>query len=128
MIVAKNINVHSVFIRQTLGDFYEIGVKISNYGEERQPISMGLYNQNKLVAKSMILLKKQQIIPFTIPKKAFQGYVTIVDNGLPFDNTYFLSIGENQKSKVLSIGEVAKSSFLSILNYLKDLKLIYFKP
>jgi hypothetical protein len=110
----NNVAIDSVFIRQTLGDFYEIGVKISNYGEERQPISMGLYNQNKLVAKSMILLKKQQqIIPFTIPKKAFQGYVTIVDNGLPFDNTYFLSIGENQKSKVLSIGEVAKSSFLS---------------
>ena len=110
----NNISIDSVFIRQTLDNFYEIGIQVSNYGENNQPISMGLYNQNKLVAKTMVSLKKQkQVIPFTIPKKAFHGSVSLVDNGLTFDNTYYFSIGESQKTKVISIGEVAKSSFLS---------------
>lgn len=110
----NNVSIDSVFIRQTLDNFYEIGVQVSNYGDNTQPISMGLYNQNKLVAKTMVSLKKQkQVIPFTIPKKAFHGSVSLVDNGLTFDNTYYFSIGESQKTKVISIGEVAKSSFLS---------------
>ena len=110
----NNISIDSVFIRQTLDNFYEIGIQVSNYGENNQPISMGLYNRKKLVAKTMVSLKKQkQVIPFTIPKKAFHGSVSLVDNGLTFDNTYYFSIGESQKTKVISIGEVAKSSFLS---------------
>ena len=110
----NNVSIDSVFIRQTLDNFYEIGVQVSNYGENNQPVSMGLYNQNKLVAKTMISLKKQkQVIPFTIPKKAFHGSVSLVDNGLTFDNTYYFSIGESPKTKVISIGEVAKNAFLS---------------
>lgn len=110
----NNVSIDSVFIRQTLDNFYEISIQVSNYGENNQPISMGLYNQNKLVAKTMVSLKKQkQVIPFTIPKKAFHGSVSLVDNGLTFDNTYYFSIGESQKTKVISIGEVVKSSFLS---------------
>lgn len=110
----NNVSIDSVFIRQTLDNFYEIGVQVSNYGENNQPVSMGLYNQNKLVAKTIISLKKQkQVIPFTIPKKAFHGSVSLVDNGLTFDNTYYFSIGESPKTKVISIGEVAKNAFLS---------------
>lgn len=109
----NNVSIDSVFIRQTLDNFYEIGVQVSNYGENNQPVSMGLYNQNKLVAKTMFSLKKQkQVIPFTIPKKAFHGSVSLVDNGLTFDNTYYFSIGESPKTKVISIGEVAKNAFL----------------
>lgn len=110
----NNVSIDSVFIRQTLDNFYEIGIQVSNYGENNQPISMGLYNQNKLVAKTMVSLKKQkQVIPFTIPKKAFHGSVSLVDNGLTFDNTYYFSIGESPKTKVISIGEIAKNAFLS---------------
>ncbi len=109
----NNLSIDSVFIRQTLDNFYELGVQVNSYGENTQPVSMGLYNENKLVAKTMVTLKKQkQIIPFTIPKKAFHGYVSLTDNGLPFDNTFFFSISERKKSNCISIGEAAKSSFL----------------
>lgn len=109
----NNVSVDSVFIRETLDNFYELGIQVSSYGENTQPISMGLYNENKLVAKTMVTLKKQkQIIPFTIPKKAFHGYVSLTDNGLPFDNTFFFSISERKKINCISIGEAAKSSFL----------------
>jgi hypothetical protein len=109
----NNLSIDSVFIRQTLDNFYELGVQVSSYGENNQTISMGLYNENKLVAKTRITLKKQkQVIPFTIPKKAFHGYVSLTDNGLPFDNTFYFSISERNKSNCISIGEAAKSNFL----------------
>jgi hypothetical protein len=116
----NNRSIDSVFIRETLDNFYEIGVQVSNYGDKNEPISMELYNQNKVVAKTQITLKKQkEIIPFTIPKKAFHGFVSLVDNGLAFDNSFYFSIGESRKTKVISVGEGAKSSFLSRI-YTKD--------
>jgi len=109
----NNVSIDSVFIRQTLDNFYELGVQVSIYGKNNQPISMGLYNENKLVAKTRITLKKQkQVIPFTIPKKAFHGYVSLTDNGLPYDNSFYFSISERNKSNCISIGEAAKSNFL----------------
>ena len=110
----NNVSVDSVFIRKSLEGFYEIGVQISNYGENSKAVSLGIYDQQKLVAKSMIKLDKQkQVFPFTIPKKGFHGFISIVDNGLAFDNTYYFSIGESQKTKVISIGEASKSTYLS---------------
>lgn len=110
----NNVSVDSVFIRKSLEGFYEIGVQISNYGENSKAVSLGIYDQQKLVAKSMIKLDKQkQVFPFTIPKKEFHGYISIIDNGLAFDNTYYFSIGESQKTKVISIGEASKSTYLS---------------
>lgn len=110
----NNVSVDSVFIRQILDNFYEIGVQVCNYGENNQPISMGLYNQSKLIAKSMVhLKKKKQIVNFSIPKEAFHGYITLDDNGLTYDNTYYFSIEERQKTKVTCIGEVTKNAFLS---------------
>jgi hypothetical protein len=110
----NNVSIDSVFIRQTLDNFYELGVQVSSYGKNTKPISMGLYNEKKLVAKTRITLKKQkQVIPFTIPKKAFHGYVSLTDNGLTFDNTFYFSISERNKSNCISIGEVAKSNFLA---------------
>ena len=109
-----NVSIDSVFIRQTLDDFYEIGVQISNYGENSKAVSLGIYDRQKLVAKSMIKLDKQkQVFPFTIHKKEFHGYISIIDNGLAFDNTYYFSIGESQKTKVISIEKKKKSTYLS---------------
>ncbi|MEN9980718.1 MAG: hypothetical protein RL542_505, partial [Bacteroidota bacterium] len=116
----NNVSIDSVFIRQTLDNFYELGVQISSYGQNTQPISMGLYNEKKLVAKTRFTLKKQkQVIPFTIPKKAFHGYVSLTDNGLTFDNTFYFSISERKKSNCISIGEAAKSNFLARI-YTRD--------
>ena len=64
----NNVSVDSVFISQILDNFYEIGVQVSNYGENNQPISMGLYNQSKLIAKSMVRLKKKKQIINTKPR------------------------------------------------------------
>jgi hypothetical protein len=110
----NNVSIDSVYIQQTLDDFYEIGVKISAYGEKTNDISMALYNQNKLIAKTLIKMEaKEKTINFTIPKKDFHGYVSITDNGLAYDNTLYFSISKPEKINILSIGEPEKSSFLS---------------
>ena len=110
----NNAAVDSVFINQTLDNFYEITVSIKGFGEDLAPLPIALYNQNKLIAKTIVTLDtKNKNVNFTIPKQEFNGYVTINDKGLPYDNEYFFSIAKNKKTAVLSIGEPQKSSFLS---------------
>ncbi|MFM2370091.1 MAG: hypothetical protein RL619_2412 [Bacteroidota bacterium] len=110
----NNASIDSVFINKTLDDFYEIGVQLSGYGEDFNPIPISLYNDNKLIAKTIVTLdSKKKNINFTIPKQAFHGYVSIVDNGLSYDNTLFFSISKTKKTNVISIGETEKSNFLS---------------
>lgn len=110
----NNVSIDSVYINQTLENFYEISVNLSGYGEDFKPISTALYNQNKLIAKTIINFDtKKKKINFTIPKESFHGYVSIEDNGLTYDNKLFFSISKNKKTNVISIGEPEKSNFLS---------------
>jgi len=110
----NNVSVDSVFIRETLDDFYEIGVLLSRYGDGSKPIPVALYNQNKLIAKTIVNFEtKKKSINFTIPKQAFHGYVSIVDNGLTYDNTFYFSILKTKKINVTGIGEPEKSNFLA---------------
>ena len=110
----NNVSIDSVFINKTLDDFYEISVQLSGYGNDFNPIPISLYNENKLIAKTIAILNnKKKNLNFTIPKQAFHGYFSIVDNGLSYDNTLFFSISKTKKTNIISIGEQAKSNFLS---------------
>ena len=109
-----NIAIDSVFINQTLDNFYEIGVKLDAFGKDFKDIPIALYNNKNLVAKTLINFEtKSKTINFTIPKQDFHGYVSISDTGLEYDNNYYFSISKPQKSNVISIGEPEKSGFLS---------------
>ncbi len=110
----NNASIDSVFIHQTLDDFYEIGLKLSAFGEKDKQIPVALYNQNKLIAKTLTKLEtKEKTIYFTIPKKDFHGYASIIDNGLEYDNNLFFSISKPKKNNIISIGTPEKSNFLS---------------
>lgn len=110
----NNVAIDSVFINQTLENFYEITVNLAAYGEDFKPVSMALYNQEKLIAKTIINFdSKEKKINFTIPKEAFHGYVTIEDHGLTYDNKLYFSISKTKKTNIISIGEPEKSNFLS---------------
>ncbi|WP_310557694.1 BatA and WFA domain-containing protein [Flavobacterium sp.] len=110
----NNASVDSVFIHQNLDDFYEIGLKLSAFGEKDKQIPVALYNQNKLIAKTLTKFEsKEKTIYFTIPKKDFHGYVTITDNGLEYDNNLYFSISKPKKHNIISIGQSEKSNFLS---------------
>lgn len=110
----NNVAIDSVFIRQTLDNFYELSIITTNYSSEFKPVSMALYNQKKLIAKTIIDFKnKKQTINFTIPKQAFHGYVSIEDNDLAYDNKLFFSISNLKKNNIISIGTPEKNNFLS---------------
>ncbi len=110
----NNVSIDSVYISQNLENFYEIGVKLSDFGDDSKNIPIALYNQNKLVAKTLVNFEeKTKTINFTIPKADFHGYVNIQDKGLEYDNSLYFSISKPEKTNVFGIGETAKSSFLS---------------
>jgi Aerotolerance regulator N-terminal len=110
----NNASIDSVFIHQTLDDFYEIGLKLSAFGEKDKQLPVALYNQNKLIAKTLTKFEtKEKTIYFTIPKKDFHGYASITDNGLEYDNNLYFSISKPKKNNIISIGTPEKSNFLS---------------
>ena len=110
----NNVSIDSVFINKTIEDFYEITVQISGYGDDFKPIPISLYNENKLIAKTIATLDTQKKnLNFTIPKQSFHGYFSIVDTGLSYDNILYFSISKKKKTNIISIGEPAKSNFLS---------------
>jgi hypothetical protein len=110
----NNTAIDSVFIQQNLDTFYEIGVKVSTNEPSDTEVPIALYNANKLIAKTIVQLdSKTKTIRFTIPKEDFHGYVSISDQGLSYDNTYYFSISKPSKTNVISIGDEAKSTFLS---------------
>ena len=110
----NNVAIDSVFIRQSLDDFYELSISATNYSDDFKPVSMALYNQNKLIAKTIVNFKnKKETINFTIPKQPFHGYVSIEDNDLAYDNKLFFSISKIKKNNIISIGTPEKNNFLS---------------
>jgi hypothetical protein len=110
----NNVSADSVYIAQTMDNFYEIGVKLSAYGESIKDVPVALYDKEKLVAKTSVSFEaKTKDIRFTIPKADFHGYVSVSDNGLQYDNNLYFSISKPAKANVLSIGETTKSVFLS---------------
>lgn len=109
----NNVAVDSVYIKETTNDFYEIGVDLSAYGTDIKPIPVAIYNNNKLIAKSVATIETaKKSLQFTIPKKVFHGYISINDNGLQYDNTFYFSISKIKKINVLAIGESAVNNFL----------------
>lgn len=110
----ENIAIDSVFIAQSLDNFYEVGVAVSSNFEEEKSIPVSMYNKNNLVAKAILKLnQRKQVLNFTIPKDEFNGYVSLNDNSLAFDNTFYFSIPKPKIVNVLSIGTPEKSNFLS---------------
>jgi len=110
----NNISIDKVSINQQSDDFYEIKVALSAYGKLQSEIPMAVYNGKNLVAKTVIAFDTpKKSIVFNLPKKDFHGYVSLEDNSLTYDNTYYFSISKPEKSNVIAIGDPDKNAFLS---------------
>ena len=110
----KNIAIDSVYMLQTMDNFYEIEVQFSSNSLDNKDIPVSVYNGKELIAKTILTLKKsKETLNFTIPKKDYHGYISINDNSLAFDNTLYFTISKPKITSILSIGELEKSNFLS---------------
>ena len=98
----ENIAIDSVFVSQVLDNFYEIGVNVSSNFEEDKSIPVSIYNKENLIAKAILQLnQRKQTLRFTIPKDNFNGYVSLNDNSLTFDNSlYYFNIPKPQVCNV----------------------------
>lgn len=109
----NNVAVDSVYITETTNEFYELGVDLSAYGTAIKPVAVAIYNNNKLIAKTVSAVKATKTsLRFTIPKQVFHGYISITDNGLAYDNNLYFSISKTKKINVLAIGDSDKNNFL----------------
>lgn len=110
----NNVAVDSVYLHQTLDNFYEIGVRLKSFGKYEQEIPVAVYNQKQLIAKTLVKLEQaDKELLFTIPKADFNGYVLIDEPGLNYDNYYYFSISKPEKVNVLAIGDATKNQFLT---------------
>ncbi|SCY80209.1 vWA domain-containing protein [Flavobacterium caeni] len=110
----NNVSVDSVYIKESSDDFYNIGIDLKAYGDDFKEVPIALYNQNKLIAKTLVDFdSKQASVGFMIPKADFHGFVQVTDNGLEYDNKLYFSISKPQKTNVLVVGEPEKNVFLS---------------
>jgi hypothetical protein len=107
-----NSSIDSVYIAKVTDNFYDIAVVLKTYGQYDKELPISLFNQNKIIAKAIFDFNKSKEIIFTIPKKGFNGYVEIDDQSLTFDNTYYFSIKNFEKNKLVSVGNVINNSFL----------------
>jgi hypothetical protein len=123
-----NASVDSVYINQTNEKFHEIGVKISSFGSDSKEIPIALYNNKKLIAKTLIQLDTdKKVQKFSIEKGLFNGYVSITDNALEYDNDYYFCLSKQKKLKVLSIGNTIESEFLSRIYTQNDFDYLHFE-
>ncbi|MBK0370010.1 vWA domain-containing protein [Flavobacterium agrisoli] len=110
----NNISIDTVFISQTLDHFYDIGIQFSAFGNDFDAIPVALYNNDKLIAKTVSNFNSnKKELHFTIPKAKFHGYVSLEDKSLPYDKRLYFSISEMPKTNVISIGQAEKATFLS---------------
>ena len=110
----NNMAIENVQISQVLDQFYELKISIKSYGDFENDVPISMYNGKKLVGKALISKEKsQKEIVFTIPKTDFHGFVSIQDNSLEYDNSFYFSISKPQKSNVIAVGNSTKNNFLS---------------
>lgn len=116
----ENTAIDKVIISEVLDQFYKLKITLNHFGTPTVDLPISLYNGNKLLAKALLSKDKmQKEIFFTIPKSNFHGYVQIEDQSLTYDNTFYFSITQPEKTTVLAIGDLEKCTFLGKI-YTKD--------
>ena len=74
---------------------------------------LSVFSNNKAIAKTIAKFESATTeIAITIPKKDFHGTISIEDNSLSYDNTYYVSISKPKKANVIAIGTSDKNNFL----------------
>ena len=100
----NNISVDSLYISNTTTSNLELTVLLSNQGDIAEDVSVSLFNNDKLVAKSSVNISNKAKTIFTLPiNELINGKIEINDTQLQFDNTLYFNLNKPEKINVLSI-------------------------
>lgn len=113
---SKNISIDSVALQDPSADPALLQVFLSG-GSPDENVPISVYNGPNLIAKSAAQFDEtsRTSVVFSIPaNQEINGKLTIADNALGFDNTFYFNIDSREKLKVLAIGNTG-SDYLNRL-------------
>lgn len=109
---ASNISIDTAYISKKDVSSIKLMTKISAQGKVLETISVSLFNNNVLFAKTAVNFavnsdkNQSKIITFEIPNNIeFGGKIELNDPNLLFDNSLFFNLNIPKKIKVLSINK-----------------------
>lgn len=111
---SQNIYLDSVFVEQKSLTELTLYVLVKSSQMITETIPVSLFQNNILMGKTTARFANsfKQKVQFTIPNSThFDGKVSLIDDGLEFDNDFYFSISSTEKINVLSIGN--PTEFLS---------------
>ena len=112
--VLTNVSIDSVYISNASAETLDLSVKLSNQGEALENVTVSLFNDDALLAKSAVDIDGEAETLFTISNTmVVNGRLVVEDLGLQYDNTFYFNINSKPKIKVLAINESAEDRFLN---------------
>ncbi|RLD29387.1 MAG: hypothetical protein DRI75_03605 [Bacteroidetes bacterium] len=101
---SNNISIDSVYISKTNASNIEFTVLLKHQNDAISDISISLFSNNNLLAKTSVNSDNGLKGTFTLPNNnEINGKITIEDANLQFDNTLYFNINQRPKINVLSI-------------------------
>lgn len=111
---SQNIYLDSVSVEQKSSTELTLNVLLKSSQIISETIPVSLFQEETLIGKTSAKFSNsnRQTVQFTLPNSThFNGKVSLIDDGLEFDNDFYFSISAPEKTNVLSIGNPAE--FLS---------------
>ena len=111
--LSTNISIDSLYTSNTTTETTTINVVLSNGSKPLDNVTISLFNDNVLLAKSAVSINETEETSFTIPNNTtVNGKLIIEDNGLQYDNIFYFNLNKKPKIKVLTINENSDDAFL----------------
>ncbi len=100
----NNAAIDSVYISETTAGSIELKVLLKNTGVAIDNLTISLFNDKKLIAKTSVAIEDRAETTFSIPAdQIINGKITIDDANLEFDNSLYFNINKASKINVLVI-------------------------
>lgn len=111
-----NTYIESVSLEPSLNSNYSLNVSGKTSRTTNDPISVTLYQDQKVVGKSILEKTKDYKTTFVLPNtREFNGKLSIEDTQITYDDTFYFNIPKVEKIEVLAIHENTPSTFLEKL-------------
>ncbi|WP_394907869.1 BatA domain-containing protein [uncultured Mesonia sp.] len=105
-----NVKVDTAFVKQNSNETLNLWASFSANTTNDQPISVSVYDDNKLLGKSTLIFKDslKQTLQFTINQNSIQqGRIEVDQNDLAYDNYLYFTKQKAQPINIVSINSVS---------------------